>query len=94
MGSNGITHRLTDILRFTLGMEVRIGQTYEHVKTARLYRVVAVAKHHETLEEYVVYEALYGNPVSNHWIRPVSEFVGEAVSPDGSFHPRFRIVKN
>lgn len=69
------------------------GSIYEHVKTARRYRLIGVGKHSETLEEFVVYEALYKNPVSKLWLRPLAEFVGEAKSPDGSFHPRFQLVK-
>lgn len=65
------------------------GAVYRHVKTNTLYRLLAVAKHVETLEELVVYEALYENTVSKHWVRPKSEFLGEAQSPDGTFHPRF-----
>ena len=32
---------------------------YKHSKSGKYYRVIAVAKHTETLEEFVVYEALY-----------------------------------
>jgi len=37
--------------------------------------VLGVAKHSETLEELVVYKALYGN--GQIWIRPVAMFFGE-----------------
>lgn len=68
------------------------GAVYEHVKTGNKYRLLYVAKHSETLDELVVYEALYDNPVGKIWARPKELFVGEAQSPDGSFHPRFRLV--
>jgi len=69
------------------------GAIYEHVKTAGRYRLVGVGKHSETLEDFVVYESLGEHPVSKLWIRPLSEFVGEAKSPDGSFHPRFKLAE-
>lgn len=70
-------------------MPLRIGGVYRHVKTNTTYRLIAVGKHVETLEELVVYEALYENTVSKFWVRSKAEFLGEAQSPDGSFHPRF-----
>ena len=48
---------------------------YRHSKTGDLYRVHFVGKHSETLEEMVVYEALYDNPVSKMWVRPASMFL-------------------
>ena len=69
------------------------GAIYEHVKTGGRYRLIGVGKHSSDLSEFVVYESLYEHPVSKLWIRPLAEFVGEAKSPDGSFHPRFRLVK-
>lgn len=70
-------------------MKLTPGAVYRHVKTDRLYRLIVVAKRVKTLEDMVVYEALYENDVSKFWIRPKSEFLGEAQSPDGTFHPRF-----
>jgi hypothetical protein len=67
------------------------GAVYRHVKTGTLYRLIAVGKHVETLEDLVVYEALYENTVAKIWVRPRGEFLGEAQSPDGSFHPRFTL---
>lgn len=70
-------------------MQLTVGGIYRHVKTDTRYRLLAVGKHVETLEELVAYEALYDNTVSKVWVRSKEEFLGEAQSPDGSFHPRF-----
>ncbi|QQR82401.1 DUF1653 domain-containing protein [Candidatus Campbellbacteria bacterium] len=51
--------------------------TYKHSKTGNLYRVIGIAKHSETLEDVVVYEALYDNPKSKLWVRPLSMFEEE-----------------
>lgn len=72
-------------------MELRVGAVYRHEKTGTRYRLLAVGKHVKTLEEFVVYEALYDNPVSKVWIRPKDSFLGEAKSPEGTFHPRFTL---
>ena len=63
---------------------------YEHYKGKR-YRVIAIAKDEATLEDMVVYETLYDNPVSMYWIRPVAVFT-EVVTV-GEYHgPRFRFI--
>jgi len=73
-------------------MELNVGGIYEHVKTGNHYKVIAVVKNSETLEELVIYEALYDNQISKIWARPRESFTGEAKSPDGTLHPRFRLI--
>ena len=63
---------------------------YEHYK-GKKYRVLGLAKHSETLEEVVVYEALYDNDVSKLWVRPAIMFA-EEVEVAGVKKPRFRLV--
>lgn len=58
---------------------------YRHYK-GRHYRVLGVAKHSETEEELVVYQALYGE--FGLWVRPAAMFV-EDVHVDGRSQPRF-----
>ena len=64
---------------------------YQHSKTGNYYRVIGVARHSETLEEYVVYEALYDNPKSKLWVRPIKMFL-EKVILNGKKVPRFKFV--
>lgn len=63
---------------------------YEHYK-GNTYKVIQVAFHHETLEELVVYQALYGNQC--WFVRPLAMFL-EQVEVNGEMKPRFRYVKD
>jgi hypothetical protein len=63
--------------------------TYEHYKGMR-YKILGVARHSETLEELVVYQALYGE--KGIWVRPVTMFL-EKVLIDGELTPRFKKVE-
>lgn len=44
---------------FMKEQDIRAGDIYRHFR-GNLYQIVTVGKHAETLEEYVVYQALYG----------------------------------
>lgn len=61
---------------------------YEHFKGNR-YKVLGVALHSETLEELVLYQALYGE--HGLWVRPLAMFL-EGVEKDDYKGPRFKFV--
>ncbi len=71
--------------------EIKIGK-YRHSKSGKEYRVIGIAKHSETLEDLVVYEALYENKTSRLWARPLSMFV-EKVEIAGKKVPRFVFIR-
>jgi hypothetical protein len=54
---------------------------YKHSKSGKLYQVISVARHSETLEPLVVYQSLYGS--YGMWCRPAAMFV-EKVAIDGN----------
>ena len=60
---------------------------YRHYK-GQPYRVVGVAKHSETQEDLVVYQALYGEHAL--WVRPAAMFL-ECVEHAGQTRPRFAL---
>ena len=68
-------------------MELRPG-LYRHFK-GNLYRLLYVAKHSETLEPMVVYQALYGE--MGIWVRPAAMW-NEWVDRDDYHGPRFYSV--
>ena len=73
--------------------ELAIG-IYRHYK-GKLYRVIGVGRNSETLEEVVIYLALYDNDEFGKdalWVRPLSMFL-ESVEIDGKKVPRFAFVK-
>ena len=66
---------------------------YKHYK-GKFYEMIGVARHSETLEELVVYKALYESlefGKSALWVRPLTMFK-ETVSVDGKIIPRFEFV--
>jgi len=72
-------------------MKLKLGK-YKHSKLGRYYRVLAVAKHSETLEDLVVYECLYDNPTSKIWVRPLEMFTEDVVI-NGKKVPRFEFIE-
>lgn len=70
--------------------EIKLG-IYQHYKGNK-YKVLAVGKHSETLEELVIYEALYDNSESKIWVRPKKMF-NENVELDGKLVPRFKFLE-
>lgn len=54
--------------------QINPGKKYRHFK-GNEYLVLHIAKHSETLEDMVVYQALYGE--RGIWVRPLSMFSGE-----------------
>lgn len=67
-------------------MELKKG-VYRHFK-GNLYRLLYVARHSETMEPMVVYQALYGE--GGIWVRPASMWT-EQVERDGYSGPRFTL---
>ena len=65
-------------------MEIQLGK-YKHFK-GKEYEVIAIAKHSETLEEMVVYKALYED--GGVWVRPAAMW-NETVEKDGKIFKRF-----
>lgn len=63
------------------------GELYSHFKTGNTYEVVALAKHSETLEDVVIYKALYGE--GQIWVRPFEMFLDMKTLEDGTQVQRF-----
>ncbi len=67
---------------------------YQHYK-GKFYEVIGTARHSETLEELVVYRALYDSEEFGKnamWARPKKIFL-EKVKVDGKEVPRFRHIE-
>lgn len=65
-------------------MEIKLGK-YRHFK-GNEYEVIGIARHSETLEEMVIYRALYGE--GGYWVRPINEW-HEEITRDGKIIKRF-----
>lgn len=71
------------------------GAKYRHYKNNdHIYEIVGVARHSETLEEMVVYKALYESEEFGKdciWVRPKTMFL-ENVIIEGKEIPRFEKI--
>lgn len=68
---------------------IKVGGRYRHFK-GREYVVLCIARHSETLEDMVVYQALYGD--MDIWVRPLSMFLEQA-EVGGNMINRFEEVE-
>lgn len=69
----------------------KVGECYRHFKGNR-YQIIAIAKHTETEEDYVVYQALYGD--NGIFVRPLAMFmekVDKEKYPDAKQEYRFEL---
>lgn len=62
---------------------------YRHYKGGE-YEVIALGKYEETLEDVVIYKALYGD--GSIWVRTLKVFE-ENVEVNGEVVPRFKFIK-
>ncbi|WP_413943974.1 DUF1653 domain-containing protein [Bdellovibrio sp. HCB-162] len=70
--------------------EIIPGAIYQHYK-GKQYRVIGLGKHSETLEDVVLYEALYPNSLGRLWCRPAYMW-SELVDVQGERIPRFKFL--
>lgn len=68
-------------------MEIKLGK-YRHFK-GNEYEVIGVARHSESMQEMVVYRALYGD--GGLWVRP-AEMWQDTVTRDGVTYQRFTYI--
>ena len=64
------------------------GQYYRHFK-GNIYKVLLIAKHSESLEDMVVYQAMYGD--HGIWVRPAAMFE-EVIEREGKTFRRFESI--
>lgn len=68
-----------------------MSKLFRHYK-GNLYAYMGECLHSETLEEMVIYKALYGE--GKVWVRPKGMFFEDVTLADGRVTPRFAPVKS
>jgi hypothetical protein len=67
--------------------EIEIGKTYKHYK-GNVYKIIALGKHSETLEDMIVYQSVKNGDV---WIRP-KRMWNETINDDNQL--RFTLISD
>ena len=65
--------------------EITVGKTYKHYK-GNLYKIIALAKHSETMEDMIVYRSV---DTEKTWTRPAKMW-NETIDDNGTL--RFTLV--
>ncbi|MFA6296488.1 MAG: DUF1653 domain-containing protein [Patescibacteria group bacterium] len=68
--------------------QIKLG-LYQHYK-GKKYKVISIAKHSETLEDLVIYQAEYGK--KQIWVRPIKNFLEKIIVKNKKI-PRFKFIK-
>lgn len=73
--------------------ELVVGGIYKHFE-GKVYKIVGVARHSETLEKMVVYEWIEGESdlPEKIWVRSYDMFL-ENVTKDGKTFPQFELLE-
>lgn len=74
-------------------MDLQLNKVYRHFKVKK-YRVLYLATHSETLEQLVIYQALYGD--YEIFARPLEMFISKVDKeryPDASQEYRFECIE-
>jgi hypothetical protein len=72
-----------------LANSIVAGNIYQHYNGHR-YQVLGIARHSETLEELIIYKALYDK--GDLWVRPLTMFL-ETVTIKGRSQLRFKLIE-
>lgn len=67
----------------SIAKSIEVGGFYDHYK-GRRYKIIGIARDSETLEELVVYQAMYGE--NDVWVRPLVMFL-EHIVINGQLQP-------
>jgi len=74
-------------------VEVKLGK-YVHSKSKKIYEVIGICRHSETLEQLVMYKALYDSKEFGNnsiWVRSKKMFL-EEIKINGKIVPRFKFI--